>query len=88
MSTSKVIFAAGASRSRTRQRKRSVQQPRPPKAIELPHERDERPAPTHRDPLVIRGPRDVVKRAADDVNAGRRDTERRGIPNDLPPPSK
>jgi hypothetical protein len=49
----------------------------------LPHELDETPDTG----LPQEGTRDVVKQGARDVRRGLRDTERRGVPSDVPGPS-
>jgi hypothetical protein len=49
----------------------------------LPHEIDETPDAG----LPEDGTREVVKQAARDVRRGLRDTERRGVPSDVPGPS-
>ena len=53
----------------------------------LPHERDESARATG-DRLAERPPPSdkQISRAAEDVERGRLDTDRRGIPNDLPKP--
>ena len=55
--------------------------------LRLPHEHDESPkagrdADTSSSPL----PRQVIEQAASDITRGLRDTERRGIPTDIPAP--
>ena len=50
----------------------------------LPHELDETPDTG----LPEDGTREVVKQAARDVRRGLRDTERRGVPSDIPGPSE
>ncbi|HSD39016.1 MAG TPA: hypothetical protein VLC92_16000 [Rhodocyclaceae bacterium] len=49
----------------------------------LPHELDETPDAG----LPEDGTREVIKQAARDVRRGLRDTERRGVPSDVPGPS-
>lgn len=57
---------------------------RPPRDDELalPFERDESPDP----PEVADAPRQVIEQAARDIKRGLRDTERRGLPSDVPGP--
>lgn len=50
--------------------------------LALPFERDESPDP----PDVVDAPRQVVEQATRDIKRGLRDTERRGIPSDVPGP--
>lgn len=53
----------------------------------MPHERDEYPDPHDTGTRDIAGPREVVDQASRDVNRGLRDTERRGVPTDVPSPA-
>lgn len=55
--------------------------------LRLPHEHDESPKPG-RDVDVSSSPlpRQVVEQAASDITRGLRDSERRGIPSDVPAP--
>lgn len=78
---------AVSQRRTTMPKTRVGKQRKPPKALKLPHERDESPATTSKDPLAISGPRGVIEQAARDIKEGRRDTDLRGIPNDVPPSS-
>lgn len=52
--------------------------------MSLPFERDETadPATVHQG----KGPRGVIEQAARDIRRGLRDTDRRGIPSDVPGP--
>jgi hypothetical protein len=58
---------------------------RPPGAdqLPLPHERDEAPDPKAPGST---GPRAVVEQAARDIARGLKDTDRHGIPSDVPGP--
>ena len=55
--------------------------------LRLPHEHDEAPKPG-RDVDVSSSPlpRQVIEQAASDITRGLRDSERRGIPSDVPAP--
>lgn len=55
--------------------------------LRLPHEHDESPKPG-RDVDISSSPlpRQVVEQAASDITRGLRDSERRGIPSDVPAP--
>jgi len=59
---------------------------RPPREGEmpLPHERDE--APNGLPKPGEKRPRQVIEQAASDIEHGLRDTERRGLPSDVPGP--
>ena len=50
--------------------------------LSLPHERDETAG--KRETAVPPGSRERIKKGTDDVERGLKDTERRGVPNDLP----
>ena len=52
----------------------------------LPHERDESPDPERQDGSEITGSREVIEQAARDIKRGLRDTDRHGIPSDVPVP--
>ena len=57
----------------------------PSDRMRLPHERDESPRQAAEAPA---GPTEVMKQAARDIERGLVDTERRGIPNDVPAPRR
>ncbi|NTV12112.1 MAG: hypothetical protein HGA47_15275 [Zoogloea sp.] len=53
----------------------------------LPHERDEAPDPDDVGTAggdSSKGPRQVIEQAASDISHGLKDTERRGLPSDVP----
>lgn len=56
--------------------------------LRLPHERDESPLPGVDRNAEPAGPTDVIEQAAEDVERGLVDTERRGIPSDVPGPRR
>lgn len=90
MPTPKPISAVKAvSRTRTTKPRNRLKRPQRQtrQALKLPHERNESSASVNKDPLAISGSRDLIEQAAKDLKEGRRDTERRGIPNDVPTPS-
>lgn len=60
---------------------------RPPQDTDLPlpHERDEAPATPPQAGETGR-PRQVIEQAARDIRRGLRDTDRRGVPSDVPGP--
>src|SRR5262245_49200904 len=60
----------------------------PSDRMRLPHERDESPLPGVDRAREPAGSTERVEQAARDVARGLLDTERRGIPNDLPPPRR
>lgn len=52
----------------------------------LPHDRDETTgSESTASATVNQESRDTIKQAADDIDSGLKDTERRGIPSDVPP---
>lgn len=59
-----------------------------PEAAELPlpHERDEAPDAGDAGDKPSQGPRQVIEQAARDLGRGLKDTERRGVPSDVPSP--
>ncbi len=65
------------------------QKPLSPKQEEellLPHERDETTgSASTASATAHQESRDMVKQAAEDIERGLKDTERRGIPSDVPP---
>jgi hypothetical protein len=54
----------------------------------MPHERDEYPDPQDDGMREAAGPRAVLDQASRDVDRGLRDTERRGVPSDVPAPAE
>lgn len=52
--------------------------------LPLPHERDQTPETIP--PRTEKGPRQVIDQAASDIRRGLRDSERRGVPSDVPGP--
>jgi hypothetical protein len=56
--------------------------------LALPHERDEVPAGQAGDRSAPGGPREVIDQAARDIRRGLVDTERRGVPSDVPGPGR
>jgi hypothetical protein len=54
-----------------------------PGAAPLPHERDEQSVPVEEDAQHDHN-RQPIAQAHDDVESGQVDTERRGVPNDVP----
>ena len=53
--------------------------------LRLPHERDEAPDPLDSSETVpVSGPRQVIEQAASDLSRGLMDTDRHGVPNDIP----
>ncbi len=55
--------------------------------LALPHERDEAPEGQRGDPgAAPEGPREVIEQAQRDIRRGLVDTERRGVPSDVPGP--
>lgn len=66
----------------------SLKRPARKEESRLPHERDESPDPldaTHTTPMG--GPRQVIEQAASDVSHGLIDTDRHGVPADVPGPA-
>lgn len=56
------------------------------KELLLPHDRDETTgSASTASATVHQESRDTVKQAAEDIERGLKDTERRGIPSDVPP---
>lgn len=55
--------------------------------LRAPHERDEAPDPLDSSETTpVGGPRQVIEQAASDVSRGLVDTDRHGVPNDVPGP--
>jgi hypothetical protein len=56
------------------------------KELLLPHDRDETTGSASTGSATVhQESRDTVKQAAEDIERGLKDTERRGIPSDVPP---
>jgi hypothetical protein len=56
--------------------------------LRLPHERDESPRKVIDRDVAPYGPTGVIEQAAQDVERGLVDTERRGTPSDVPTPRR
>jgi hypothetical protein len=65
----------------------SLKRPEGQTDLRAPHERDEAPDPLDdSETTPVGGPRQVIEQAASDVGRGLVDTDRRGIPSDVPAP--
>lgn len=77
----------GGERMKSRRKLRRPGPTAPPQGEpSLPHERDEAPEPVTQDAHETTGPRDLIEQAARDIARGLRDTDRHGIPSDVPGP--